>query len=76
MTMLLEKAFSEANIAAIIMEELLAERKWDQSFVRSQDKLALLADEVLNDAHVKEYFLPFQIKSLTKIAMRTPRSII
>ena len=60
MTMLLEKAFSEANklgpenqdmLAAIIMEELLAERKWDEAFARSQDKLALLADEALKETH-------------------------
>ena len=60
MTMLLEKAFSEANklgpenqdtIAAIILEEIIAERKWDDAFAGSHDKLALLADEALKETH-------------------------
>jgi len=58
MTMLLEKAFSEAQkldardqdvLASIIMEEMLAERKWDNAFVRSQNQLEKLADEALED---------------------------
>ena len=60
MTMLLEKAFDEAKklssndqdaLAAIIMEEMIAERKWDDAFARSEDKLASLADEALNEMH-------------------------
>src|SRR5207244_1685472 len=56
MTMLLEKAFGEAQkldppdqdaLAAIIMEEMLAEHKWEDAFARSQDKLSFLADEAL-----------------------------
>jgi hypothetical protein len=56
MTMLLEKAFTEAQkleareqdlLASIIMEEMLAERTWDQAFIRSQKQLATLADEAL-----------------------------
>jgi hypothetical protein len=58
MTLLLEQAFSEAKklgsheqdaLASIILEEMIAERKWDESFARSQDQLAALADEALNE---------------------------
>ncbi|HYM21072.1 MAG TPA: hypothetical protein VEW28_08730 [Candidatus Kapabacteria bacterium] len=54
--MLLEKAFTEAKklnnhdqdaLAAIIMEELLAERTWDEAFERSHEKLEQLADDAL-----------------------------
>ncbi len=54
MTLLLEKAFTEAQkleaqdqdaLASIILEEMLAERKWDQAFARTQEQLAALADE-------------------------------
>jgi hypothetical protein len=57
MTMLLEKAFSEAQkldahdqdvLASIIMEELLAERKWDETFASTQTQLEKLADEALS----------------------------
>jgi len=57
MTLLLEQAFTEAKkleardqdaLAAVILEEMLAERSWDESFARSQDKLEALADEALN----------------------------
>ena len=60
MTMLLEKAFGEAQklnapdqdaLAGIIMEEMLAERRWEEAFARSQDKLLLLADEALKEKH-------------------------
>ena len=56
MTQLLEKAFAEAAklpeeeqdaFAALILEELDSERRWDESFARSQDKLAHLAAEAL-----------------------------
>lgn len=58
MTLLLEKAFSEANklnsheqdtLASIIIEEMIAERAWEEAFARSEDKLALLADEALKE---------------------------
>jgi hypothetical protein len=58
--MLLEKAFSEAKklgnreqdtLAAIIMEEMLAERKWEDTFNRTQDQLSSLADEALKETH-------------------------
>ena len=56
MTMLLEKAFSEAQkleahdqdmLASIILEEMLAERTWDDAFARSQNQLEKLGDEAL-----------------------------
>lgn len=56
MTQLLEKALSEVNklpaadqdaVAAIVMEELASERRWSESFARSQDVLAKLADQAL-----------------------------
>jgi hypothetical protein len=58
MTMLLEKAFSEAQkleardqdvLASIIMEEMLAERNWDEAFARTQNQLETLADEALTE---------------------------
>ncbi|NOQ35212.1 MAG: hypothetical protein GQ569_04875 [Methylococcaceae bacterium] len=58
MTQLLEKAFSQASqlpelqqnvLAKWIMEELLAERKWDNLFSESEDLLAELADEALSE---------------------------
>lgn len=56
MTRLLEKAFAEAArlsedeqdaFAALMLEELDSERRWDEKFARSQDKLAQLAAEAL-----------------------------
>jgi len=56
MTELLEKAFAEASklpqeaqdmLAKMLLDDLAAEEKWDETFARSQDKLALLADEAL-----------------------------
>ena len=56
MTLLLEKAFTQAQklpdhdqdvIASLILEEMLAERAWDESFAKSADQLAQLADEAL-----------------------------
>jgi hypothetical protein len=58
MTQLLEKAFSQASLlpeiqqnmlAKWIMEELLAEKKWDTLFAESEDFLADLADEALSE---------------------------
>ena len=54
MTELLEKAVAEVSkrtavqqniIAAMILEELEDEEQWDNTFARSQDKLAKLADK-------------------------------
>ena len=56
MTELLEKAFAEASklpqeaqdmLAKMLLDDLAAEEKWDETFAKSQDKLALLADEAL-----------------------------
>ena len=56
MTELLEKAFAEAAklpqeaqdmLARMLLDDLVAEEKWDDAFANSQDKLALLADEAL-----------------------------
>jgi len=58
MTQLLDKAFSQASLlpelqqnmlAKWIMEELLAEKKWDTLFAESEDFLAELADEALSE---------------------------
>jgi hypothetical protein len=58
MTQLLEKAFAEAAklpeseqdaFALFMLEELDAERGWDEAFARSQDKLARLAAQALSE---------------------------
>ena len=58
MTQLLQQAFDAANrlepekqdaIAAIILEEIADEVRWDASFAKSQDQLAKLADEARRD---------------------------
>ncbi|MBC8870398.1 MAG: hypothetical protein H8E44_13330 [Planctomycetes bacterium] len=36
-------------IAAIILDEIADERRWDESFSRSQDQLAKIADRVRDD---------------------------
>jgi len=56
MTQLLEKALSEASklpdaeqdaLAAILLEELASEQRWAESFGKSQDVLAKMAEEAL-----------------------------
>ena len=56
MTKLLEKALQEVEklpaseqdaMAAIVLEELASEKRWAESFARSQDTLAKLAEEAL-----------------------------
>ena len=56
MTKLLERAFKQVAalpaseqdaVAAIVMEELASEQRWGDSFAKSQDALASLADEAL-----------------------------
>ena len=56
MTKLLGKALQEVEklpaseqdaMAAIVLEELASEQRWAESFARSQDKLAKLAEEAL-----------------------------
>jgi hypothetical protein len=58
MTHLLGQALAELQklpeadqdaIAAIILEEMADERRWNQTFARSQDQLARLADRVRED---------------------------
>ncbi len=58
MTHLLEKALNEVYklppeqqdfIAAIILEELEDERRWDKTFAESQDLLAKLAEEARDE---------------------------
>ncbi len=60
MTKLLEKAFNEASklssqeqdaLAAIIIDELIAERRWEQAFDKSPDLLEKLANEALEEYH-------------------------
>lgn len=56
MTKLLERAFEEAAkfpdadqdaFAALLLEEMESERRWDELFAKSQDVLEKLADEAL-----------------------------
>jgi hypothetical protein len=56
MTHLLEKALGEVAklpaseqdaVAALVLEELASEKRWSESFAKSQDALAKLAEEAL-----------------------------
>jgi len=58
MTQLLQQALDAVNrldpaeqdaIAALILDELADEQRWDESFARSEDRLAKLADKVRVD---------------------------
>jgi hypothetical protein len=58
MTKLLEKALKEVAklpeaeqdaVAAILLDELASEQRWAESFAKSHDKLAKLAEEALAD---------------------------
>lgn len=58
MTQLLERAFTEVRklsesdqdaIAALILDELADEQRWDAAFAKSQDELAGLAAKVRAD---------------------------
>ena len=58
MTNLLQKAFALARslpdteqdaLAALIIEEMESDRRWDELFAKSQDKLEALADEALEE---------------------------
>ncbi|MBK1642739.1 hypothetical protein CKO12_12835 [Chromatium okenii] len=60
MTQLLEQAFQEASklpdiqqnmIARWLLDELSVEKKWDFLFAESEDFLAGLADEALQEYH-------------------------
>lgn len=59
MTQLLEQALTAVRnlpeteqdaIAALILDELADEKRWDAAYARSQDKLAQLAAKALDDA--------------------------
>ena len=56
MTRLLEKALEQVSrlpeseqdaLAAIVLQELASERRWSESFEKSQDQLAKLAEQAL-----------------------------
>jgi hypothetical protein len=58
MTERLKKAFAEASklpeeeqdaLARWLLEELASERRWDEAFSASQDRVAELADEALEE---------------------------
>jgi hypothetical protein len=58
MTELLEKAFAEASklpqeaqdmLARMLLDDLVAEEKWDDAFARSQNELTRLAGEALDE---------------------------
>ena len=62
MTELLERAFAEAAklapaeqeaLAAWILEELAAERRWQDAFQRSAEELGRLADEAVAEHRAK-----------------------
>ena len=58
MTKLLEKALEQVSklpaseqdaMAAIVLEELASEKRWSESFAKSQDMLARMAAQALAD---------------------------
>ena len=58
MTKLLEEALAEVNkltsseqdgIAAIILQELMDEKEWDEQFAKSQEQMAKMAKKALED---------------------------
>ncbi len=60
MTQLLERAVAELAklpddeqdaMAALLLEEIAAEKQWAESFSKSQDTLAQLAEEARQDLH-------------------------
>jgi hypothetical protein len=60
MTQLLEQAFAKASelneaeqnaLARWILEELESEHRWEELFANSQDELASLAKEALDEHH-------------------------
>lgn len=62
MTALLSQAFNKAaelpetvqeEIAQQLLEDIEAELKWDQTFARTQDQLAKLADNALQEIKAK-----------------------
>ena len=72
MTQLLERAYAEVAqlpepdqdiIAALILEELEDERKWQKSFAQSHDALAKLAEEAFAE-HRAGLTLPLDPETL------------
>lgn len=70
MTKLLEKAFRDASklpeleqnvIAKWLIDELVSEKKWEQAFAESEDILAQLADEALEE-HKKGKTMPLDME--------------
>jgi hypothetical protein len=58
MTPLLERAIKEIQdlreteqdaIASLILDEIVDEKRWDETFARSQDKLSRMAQKVRED---------------------------
>jgi len=58
MTQLLEQAFTKAaqlpsqnqdTIATLVLKEIEAEQRWDETFANSPDTLSRLADEALSE---------------------------
>ncbi len=71
-TQLLERAFAEAAklpipqqdaLAALVMEEMEAEKKWDDTFANSQDMLAQMAEQALAE-HEKGETRPLDANAL------------
>ena len=63
MTQLLERAFSEASklpekeqdaVAALLLEELASEKRWDQAFASSQRQLSEMARAALREFEAGE----------------------
>ena len=72
MTELLEKAFEEASklsefeqnvLAKQLLNELTAEKRWEQAFASSEDILNALADEAIEE-HRQGKTKPLDIDSL------------
>ncbi len=72
MTQLLEHAFREASklqereqdaFARWMLQELESEQRWDELFANSQDELAFLANEALEE-HRKGLTRPLDLESL------------
>lgn len=72
MTKLLEKAFEEASklpeleqnaLAKRLLDELVAEKKWEKAFAGSEDVLSRLADEAIEE-HKQGGTKPLDIDSL------------
>jgi len=72
MTKLLEKAFEEASklseleqntLARWLIDEIIAEKKWEKAFAQSEDLLEKLANEALAE-HAEGKTKPLDINQL------------